>query len=75
MSGDLLRWARLFWIAGPSAALLGLCLWSAPSGAAAQLYGLLSLTVQAATAGIGPAETKIRRKLLVVAAALPLKSP
>jgi hypothetical protein len=40
-----------------------------------QLYCLLSLTVQTATAGIGPAKTKIRRKLLAVKAALPLKSP
>ena len=41
----------------------------------AQLYCLPRPTVQTATAGIGPAETKIRRTLLAVEAALPLKSP
>jgi hypothetical protein len=48
---------------------------SAPSGASAQLYCLLSFTVQAATASTGPTEAKIRRKLLAAVAALPLKSP
>jgi hypothetical protein len=31
--------------------------------------------VKPAAAGVGPAETKIRRKLLAVKAALPLRSP